>query len=78
MTQAFPYHVNGDEVEVGAVVLWLLVAVSVVGIGDAGLDLHLLLGERRPEVVFHFHEQDALQRRRQEDQCCRGRLQKYA
>ena len=75
MTQAFPYHVNGDEVEVGAVVLWLLVAVSVVGIGHAGLDLHLLLAERRPEVVLHFHEQDALQRRRQEDERRRGRLQ---
>ena len=70
MTKAFPYHVNGDKVEVGAVVFGLLVAVSVVWICHAGLDLHLLLGERRSEVVLHFHEQNALQRRRQEDKRC--------
>ena len=68
MSQNFTHHVDGNEIEVGAVVLWLLVAVGVVGIGHAGLDLHLLLGERRPEVVLHFHEEDALQRRRQEDE----------
>ena len=61
-TRKCPHHVNGDEVEVCAVVLGLLVAVGVVGVGHAGLDLHLLLGERRPEVVLYLHEQDALQR----------------
>ena len=45
-----------------------------VGNVHAGLDLHLLLGERRPEVVLHLHEQDALQGRRQEYQRRRGRL----
>ena len=68
MSQNFTHHVDGNEIEVGAVVLRLLVAMGVVGIGHAGLDLHLLLGERRPEVVLHFHEEDALQRRRQEDE----------
>ena len=49
--------------------------VRIGGIGNARLDLHLFLGERRTEVVLHLHEQDALQRRRQEYQRCRGRLQ---
>lgn len=49
-------HVGGDEGQVGGVVLGLLVTL-VPGL-DAGLDKHLLLGQRAAEGVLHLEEED--------------------